>query len=263
MMPGRRCQAVDVPERPASINFDRLAAVYEDTRGGLVRGSASARSIVPYLRPGAVLEIGIGTGSVALPLTELGRCVVGIDLSPNMLALAHERLGARVAIGDVMALPVATQSVRNVVGVWVFQVVGSVETTLREARRVLQEGGRLVIITSRGKLDPDDIDEVSVDFQTVIRGMRQDHPDNLITLGRACGLRLVEHRDTEAQSFEQSPSQVADQIEARGYGILLDLGDDDWQRVVAPVVAAMRGLPDPDRPRLRVARHDLLVFDAV
>ena len=124
-------------DQAASINFDRIAPIYEESRGGLARGGAYARTIGAHLRPGLVLEIGIGTGSVALPLTDAGHPVVGVDISRNMLAAAHDRLGSRVAIADVMALPIATGSVTNVVAVWVFQLVGSVETTLREARRAL------------------------------------------------------------------------------------------------------------------------------
>jgi SAM-dependent methyltransferase len=250
-------------DQAASINFDRIAAIYEESRGGVVRGGSFAKAIAPHLRDAPVLEIGIGTASVALPLTEAGHQVVGVDLSTKMLALAHERLGSNVAVGDVMALPIATGSVANVVAVWVFQLVGSVELTLREARRALNPGGRLVIIPSRATYGRDDIDEVSVDFQAAIRGARQDDPDSLISLAEPAGLRLALRAQTEAQTFEQTPRDLISRIETRGFGILLDLGDDDWQRVVVPALHALRSLPDPDRPRRRVARHELLVFDAV
>lgn len=247
----------------ASINFDRIAPIYEQSRGGLVRGRSYAETITPHLLPGTVLEIGIGTGSIALPITEAGHPVVGVDLSPNMLELAHQRLGARVAVGDVMLLPIRSGSVPNVVAVWVFQLVGSVETTLRDARRVLSDGGRLVVIPSGGHYFPDDIDAVSVDFQTEIRGSRQDDPQVLIAAGEAAGLGLLEQLETEAQEFDESPTAIADRIEARGFGILLDLDDETWDRVVMPAVAAMRALPDPDRLRRRSTRNDVLVFKAV
>ena len=79
------------------------------------------------------MEIGVGTGSIALPMTDAGHPVVGVDLSPNMLELAHQRLGARVAVGDAMMLPIRSGSVPNVVAVWVFQLVGSVDATLDDA----------------------------------------------------------------------------------------------------------------------------------
>ena len=151
----------------------------------------------------------------------------------------------------------------NVVAVWVLQLVGSVEAAVREARRVLSAGGRLIVVTSRGRADPDEIEEASVDFQTVLRGQRQDDPEIVIAHAEAAGLRLVERLDTEVQRFDETPSAVADRIERRGYGILLDLADDDWQRVVTPVIGALRALPDPDAPRQRVTRNDVLVFESV
>ena len=75
----------------ASINFDRIAPIYEQSRGGFVRGGSYAGTISAHLLPGTVVEIGIGTGSIALPMTDAGHPVVGVDLSPNMLELAHQR----------------------------------------------------------------------------------------------------------------------------------------------------------------------------
>ena len=52
---------------------------------------------------GAALELGIGTGRIALPLSERGVRVHGIDLSEAMVAKLREKPGAErieVAIGD-------------------------------------------------------------------------------------------------------------------------------------------------------------------
>src|SRR5215468_2506003 len=52
---------------------------------------------------GAALELGIGTGRVALPLSERGVRVSGIDLSESMVARLREKPGGgeiEVAIGD-------------------------------------------------------------------------------------------------------------------------------------------------------------------
>src|SRR6476659_3055999 len=52
---------------------------------------------------GAALELGIGTGRIALPLSERGVRVHGIDLSPAMVAELRSKPGAEridVTIGD-------------------------------------------------------------------------------------------------------------------------------------------------------------------
>lgn len=62
---------------------------------------------------GPVLELGVGTGRIALAIAAAGVDVVGVDLSPAMLARAHERLAreperirARVSLleGDMRSL---------------------------------------------------------------------------------------------------------------------------------------------------------------
>src|SRR5919202_314989 len=43
---------------------------------------------------GRVLEVACGSGRVLVPLARTGNRVVGLDASPHMLALAHEKLAA-------------------------------------------------------------------------------------------------------------------------------------------------------------------------
>jgi ubiquinone/menaquinone biosynthesis C-methylase UbiE len=59
-----------------------------------------------------ILELGVGTGRVAIPVARAGASVVGVDRSPSMLARARERvrragLGSRVQLirGDIGQLP--------------------------------------------------------------------------------------------------------------------------------------------------------------
>jgi SAM-dependent methyltransferase len=52
---------------------------------------------------GPVLELGIGTGRIALPLSRRGVSVAGIDLSPDMVAVLRAKPGAEdieVTVGD-------------------------------------------------------------------------------------------------------------------------------------------------------------------
>ena len=185
MMPGCRHERPRLDQLRSPRSRVRREPGWAPTRRDL-RGA-----IAPHLRPGAVLEIGVGTGAVALPLVEAGHAVVGVDLSPKMLAIAHGRLGARIALGDVMALPIATASVTNIVAVWVFQLVASVEQTMTEARRAIADEGRFLVVPSKAIHQPDEIDEVSVDFNAVLRGFRPDDTARLVALGEAAGFRLL------------------------------------------------------------------------
>jgi len=59
--------------------------------------------LVEAARDGDVLELGIGTGRIALPLSRRGVRVHGIDLSPDMIARLRAKPGAHeidVTIGD-------------------------------------------------------------------------------------------------------------------------------------------------------------------
>ena len=53
-----------------SISFDKVAAIYDATRGGLERGIRFAAAIEPFCGPGPVFEIGVGTGAIAKPLRD-------------------------------------------------------------------------------------------------------------------------------------------------------------------------------------------------
>ena len=85
---------------------DRVADVYDDwyAGGGPFGDAAGAVSFLRELAgPGPALELGIGTGRVALPLVEAGVEVHGIDTSEAMVSkLRAKKAGDRVpvTIGD-------------------------------------------------------------------------------------------------------------------------------------------------------------------
>jgi SAM-dependent methyltransferase len=79
---------------------DTIADVYDDLYTGL-SPSAAAAFLASEARGGPVLELGIGTGRVALPLAAHGLTVKGIDASTRMV----ERLRAKPG-GDTMAVTI-------------------------------------------------------------------------------------------------------------------------------------------------------------
>jgi SAM-dependent methyltransferase len=100
---------------------------------------------------GAALELGIGTGRIALPLAERGVRVHGIDLSPDMVAQLRAKPGGDeipVAVGDFSTTTVpGTFSLAYVV----FNTVMNVTTQegqvacFRNAAAHLEPGGCFVV----------------------------------------------------------------------------------------------------------------------
>ena len=89
------------------IYFDeRIAATY-DAASAVMFDPAIVEATVDFLARlaggGAALELGIGTGRIALPLSQRGVPVHGIDLSPAMVKQLRAKPGAKsigVTIGD-------------------------------------------------------------------------------------------------------------------------------------------------------------------
>ena len=113
------------------------------------------------LQPGArLLDVGCGSGQFALEFAERGALVMGIDLSPDMIRLAQvnaEHLAPPAAVtwavGSVDQLPLPTGSMDAVHARMVLPFVPDVPAALREFRRVLRPGGRLLASTA-GPLSP-------------------------------------------------------------------------------------------------------------
>lgn len=135
-----------------SLVFDRAVEFYDRTRAlppeimkpaidALVREMATGQD-------SRVLELGVGTGRVALPVvTEIGR-VFGIDLSVAMMEVLRRKENARLvrlAQADATALPFPSEIFRAIYAVHVLHLVSGWQDAVREVMRVLERGGRFVI----------------------------------------------------------------------------------------------------------------------
>jgi SAM-dependent methyltransferase len=98
--------------------------------------------------PGRVLEVGAGPGELAERIRrELGAALVAIDISPRMVELARRR-GVDARVGDAQDLPFDDGEFDCAVAAWMLYHVPDVDRGLRELRRVLRPGGRLVAVTN-------------------------------------------------------------------------------------------------------------------
>lgn len=121
---------------------------YHDPFGGGMFGSAETviREILDDRAPGIALDAACGTGRVAQYLQERGHKVIGVDSSPDMLALARTRLpDADFRDGTLELLPVEDASVDVVVTTLALCHVPDLAVVMTEFARVLRPGGDLVI----------------------------------------------------------------------------------------------------------------------
>jgi SAM-dependent methyltransferase len=102
-----------------------------------------------------VLEIGCGPAAhIGRYVADLGRRVVGIDLSEGTLRVARRLNPAMpVLTADMRVLPVRSDSCAGVVAFYsmIYEAADGVSAALTEFRRVLYRGGALLIAVHAGE----------------------------------------------------------------------------------------------------------------
>jgi SAM-dependent methyltransferase len=141
----------------ASIRFDAAADHYDRTRA--ISDEAMERIIsllASELRDrGRVLEVGVGTGLLALRLHEAGVPVSGLDLSAPMLAKLVEKAGGAppfpLVRADATTMPFGDRAFGAAYLRWVLHLIPDWRAVLAEMARVVRPGG--VLIVSLGAFD--------------------------------------------------------------------------------------------------------------
>ncbi|MGW0828080.1 class I SAM-dependent methyltransferase [Streptomyces sp. NPDC002845] len=100
-------------------------------------------------RASDVLDLGCGTGSLALLAAEQGHRVTGVDLSPAMVGRARAKLAGRPAVflvGDAATPPVGEERFDVVLVRHVLWTLPDPGRALRHWCGLLRRGGRLVLV---------------------------------------------------------------------------------------------------------------------
>jgi demethylmenaquinone methyltransferase/2-methoxy-6-polyprenyl-1,4-benzoquinol methylase len=152
----RLAQALATPERKARHVrqlFEQIAGRYDAITVGLSYGRdrhwKDTLTRMACVQPGErALDLACGTGDIAVRLAQAGATVTGLDVTTSMLRLARVRnrdiAGVHWVQGDMMALPLPTAAYDIVTVGYGLRNVPDLDTALREIRRVLRPGGRVL-----------------------------------------------------------------------------------------------------------------------
>ncbi len=236
-----------------SVAFDRAADYYDNTRGfppGVARDVGALLIKTGGLTTSSrVLEIGVGTGRIALPVAPHLRAYYGIDLARPML----ERLIAKrsdepvyAVEGDVTRIPFLTDSFDAVIAVHVFHLIPAWRDVLKEVARVLRSDGLLL----HGWNDRAAIDTLQSVWSQIARestatagaiGWRERE-----TFLPANGWR--EHGGVQTHQFtiQRSPAAFLNSLRERHWSHTWRMSEADMQRGIAAVEATIAAnYPDP------------------
>jgi phosphatidylethanolamine/phosphatidyl-N-methylethanolamine N-methyltransferase len=133
-------------------SYNRWAPGYDLLFAGIVQNGRREAIGRMGCRAGEnVLDVGVGTG-LSLPYYPRETHVVGIDLTPSMLAKAKRRIdrdglaNAEVHVMDAQAMTFADNSFDRVVAMYVASVVPDPGRLVAEMKRVCKPGGDIFVV---------------------------------------------------------------------------------------------------------------------
>jgi SAM-dependent methyltransferase len=224
-----------------SIPFDQAAEYYDDTRS---LQPATQEAIIGQLagelrgcQP--CLEVGVGTGRIALDLHRRGVAMAGIDLSAAMLGKLVQKAGGSppfpLAVADATALPLADGAVAAAIVCHVLHLIDPWQPAVEELVRVVRPGGLILVESADRSGTP--VREVNRRFWALTsRGIR-DIPgladltalDTLLgDLG--FGMRLL---PPIVERFSISLGEVIRRLEAGIYAGCWGLGEEERRSAAA------------------------------
>ena len=220
----------DVRETTVGLGYDpaELDAVPEAANLGLGCGNPTA---LAELKPGeVVVDLGAGAGLDALIAADKvgpsGR-VIGVDMTPAMLARARRNAGTRgiefmveFREGTIEDLPVSSESADVVISNCVINLSPDKAQAFREAYRVLKPGGRLavsdIVLT---RLLPPDITESASAYIGCVAGaaLEEDYFHAIEAAG------FVDLRHTRVSAWPMIEPLLADPTVAT---VIAKIGDE-------------------------------------
>jgi ubiquinone/menaquinone biosynthesis C-methylase UbiE len=245
-----------------SLSFDSLAAQFDDQRG---LPANALRHLVAFIdevaqgRTLTIIEPGVGTGRIALPLAAMGHGVVGVDISRPMLdacAAKANHLGVQERItlieGDATDLPCEDDSCDIGIFASLLYLVPNWECVLDELARVVRPGGAVVWVRERTEQE-DSLALWDIGWRTRVEALGYTHQsatpteeEILFAMQRLWPDLMIE--PLASWVFGQTVWEGRDGYSERLRGLYPGIPDDVWEGLVRDFLRwTETALPDPDQ----------------
>ena len=211
--------------------FDRVAERYDLANDVLSLGQDRAwrKRVTEAVAPRSgqlILDLAAGTGTSSEPIAEAGATVVATDLSFGMLLVGKQRRpGLSFVAADALQLPYADASFDAVTISFGLRNVEDTAAALTEMRRVIKEGGTLVVC----------------EFSTPTwRPFRTLYSNYLI----AALPRIASLVSSSPAAYEYLAESIQAWPDQPGLATMIDMSgwrDVEWQNLSGGIVALHRG----------------------
>ncbi|MBV9786953.1 MAG: methyltransferase domain-containing protein [Chloroflexi bacterium] len=228
-----------------SVVFDRAVAFYDRTRGLPQQAETWMAQVVgedvPLAAGSKVLEIGVGTGRIALPLIRQNRYrYTGIDLSRSMMDVLRTKADSeQIALvqGDAERLPFADGAFDAVVGVHIFHLISGWQQAMDEVLRVLRPGG-LLLHGRNSRVDSSPERQLRDYLHSLSNQQEQSRDPGLLEHDQIAGeleQRFGKPRELQTPSWTvtQTPGEILDMYADRCWSATWSLSDETLARAVA------------------------------
>ena len=244
--------------------YDRVSGVYDETREPLTREAVDRlASILSRNGLENLLEVGVGTGRIALPLHKRGFDVAGADLSRGMLQKARAKGLQNLFVADANQLPFGEKTFDAVVLAHVIHLLDDPPATFGRLSRIARKEIVAIVRKREGGASPtsEDRSQIRESFRRAAEELgypldrpagdwrqrfRKEeefvssfHPDELLTIDDSQVVTTVGER---LSFFEKRaygyPSEMPDEVFRKIMGIVkssLDLGREIRYRRVEQV----------------------------
>jgi ubiquinone/menaquinone biosynthesis C-methylase UbiE len=215
-----------------SVSFDRAASYYDETRGfpsgvethvGALFAQAGGLT-----QSSRVIEIGIGTGRIALPLAPHVGAYYGVDISTAMMArLRSKPSGESIHLvqGDASKLPFPTAAFDAVIATHVFHLVSDVPAVLAEVARALRPGAMLLHGWNTGIRDA-----LQEEWNRVARVNEEAMRRRTLLIDM--GWTPVGDEHVHRFAITRAPQEMVDMIKRRSWSGCWQMSDDEINGLV-------------------------------